>query len=159
MTDSSPIRSAATGTLTQDSRAQDLSTGDRSIDEISEPLPGYEWPVVADGRYRISGERGRGGLGRVLEASDRRLDRSIAVKELLRHENGSEARFVREALVTARLQHPAIVPIYDVGRWPDGKPFYAMKMVSGRSLSQLINERPNLEDRLALIPNVIAVAE
>src|SRR5215831_11678593 len=123
------------------------------------PLADCEWPVVSDGRYVIAGERARGGLGRILQASDKRLDRPIALKELLSTEQQGEARFFREALVTARLQHPAIVPIYDVGRWTDGKPFYAMKMVSGRSLSQLIKERPALDERLALIPNVIAVAD
>jgi serine/threonine protein kinase len=122
-------------------------------------LADCEWPVVSDGRYVIAGERARGGLGRILQASDKRLDRPIALKELLSTEQQAEARFFREALVTARLQHPAIVPIYDVGRWMDGKPFYAMKMVSGRSLAEVIKERRSLDERLALVPNVIAVAE
>ena len=147
------------GTVTGEPNARDFSDTARPPAEASEPLSEYEWPVVADGRYRVGRERARGGLGRILEANDRRLDRSIALKELLQPENKSQARFVREALVTARLQHPAIVPIYDVGRWPDGKPFYAMKMVSGRSLSELIRGRPALDERLALIPNVIAVAD
>src|SRR5215831_6119716 len=146
-------------TVTGEPNARDFSDTARPPAEASEPLSEYEWPVVADGRYRVGGERARGGLGRILEANDRRLDRSIALKELLQPENKSQARFVREALVTARLQHPAIVPIYDVGRWPDCKPFYAMKMVSGRSLSELIRGRPALDERLALIPNVIAVAD
>jgi hypothetical protein len=68
-------------------------------------------------------------------------------------------RFVREARLTARLEHPGIVPIHEAGRWPGGKPFYAMKMVSGRSLREIIAEKQTLPERLALLPNVIAVAE
>ena len=83
----------------------------------------------------------------------------MAIKELLGQEGQTEARFVREALVTARLQHPAIVPIYEAGRWPSGEPFYTMKMVEGRSLKQVIAESPTLEARMALLPNVIAVSD
>src|SRR5262249_50667694 len=68
-------------------------------------------------------------------------------------------RFVREAFITARLQHPSIVPVHDLGHWPDGRPYYVMKMVSGHTLSDLIKQRSTLQERLALLPNVIAVAE
>ena len=69
-------------------------------------------------------------------------------------------RFMREALVTARLQHPAIVPVYEAGRWPAGEPFYAMKLVSGRSLAERHRRRARRSsERLALLPHVIAVAE
>ncbi|MCE9573845.1 MAG: protein kinase, partial [Deltaproteobacteria bacterium] len=68
-------------------------------------------------------------------------------------------RFEREALIAARLQHPAIVPIYEAGTWEDGEPFFAMKLVLGRSLDAIIADRPELADRLALLPNVIAVTE
>jgi WD40 repeat protein len=115
--------------------------------------------TIEAGRYRVVAEVGRGGLGRVLEAHDRRLDRTVAIKELLELDDLREARFVREALVTARLQHPAIVPIYEAGRWPDGKPFYAMKLVSGRSLKQVIAGCKTLGERQALLPKVIAAAD
>lgn len=118
-----------------------------------------EWPKPDQDRFAIAGEHARGGLGRILRANDRRLDRAIAIKELLEVDRNVEARFIREALITARLQHPAIVPIYDVGRWPNGKPFYAMKLVSGRSLGDLTRGSRTLDERLALIPNVIAVAD
>src|SRR5262249_15865498 len=90
---------------------------------------------------------------------DQRLRRSVAVKELLSSDHAAEARFVREALVTARLQHPAIVPVYEVGRWSNGKPFYSMRMVSGQSLQEVIAERQTLDGRLALLPNVIEITE
>ena len=90
--------------------------------------------VVARDAFAIEGEVGRGGLGRVLLAREPGLDRSVAIKEALRDEPGAEARFVREARLTARLQHPNIVPVYEAGRWPSGEPFYAMRLISGLSL-------------------------
>ncbi|MCE9573328.1 MAG: protein kinase [Deltaproteobacteria bacterium] len=110
-------------------------------------------------RYQVIGEHGRGGLGRVLRARDKELGRDVAVKELLERGNTSELRFFREALITARLEHPGIVPVHEAGRWPDGTPFYAMKLVQGRSLRALIDDCKTMEDRLALIPHVIAVAD
>src|ERR1051325_3428997 len=110
-------------------------------------------------RYRILGEPGRGGLGRVSRAHDVELSRDIAIKELISRGPITEVRFLREALITARLEHPGIVPVYEAGRWPDGTPFYAMKLVSGRPLRDLIAERRTVEDRLALLHHVIAVAD
>jgi tetratricopeptide (TPR) repeat protein len=110
--------------------------------------------------YRLEGEFARGGMGRILLARDRRLDRPVAVKELHAGAGpGAHARFVREALVTARLQHPAIVPVYEAGHWPGGAPFYAMKLVEGRSLGVLLRSCPDLGARLALLPHLIAVAD
>ncbi len=113
-----------------------------------------------DERYSVLGEHARGGLGRILKAIDTRLKRKVALKELLRPDEDEETRFMREALIIARLQHPSIIPIQDLGRWASsGKPYYAMKMVSGRSLAELIEEKKTLQERLALLPNVIAVAD
>jgi WD40 repeat protein len=110
-------------------------------------------------RYHVLGEHGRGGLGRVSRAHDRELRRDVAIKELLERDDDNEARFQREALITARLEHPGIVPVYETGRWPDGTPFYAMKLVAGRSLRDLIAERTTVEHRLGLLHHVIAVAD
>jgi WD40 repeat protein len=74
--------------------------------------------------YAVAGEFARGGHGRVLRARDQRLRRTVAIKELLAPDPASEERFVREALIIARLQHPSIVPIHEAGRWPSGEPFY-----------------------------------
>lgn len=113
-----------------------------------------------DRRYQILAEHGRGGLGRVYRARDHRLERSIALKELLPGASRTaETRFVREALITARLEHPGIVPVYEAGRWANGKPFYAMKLVSGKPLKDLIVGAGSLHERLALLPHVIAVAD
>src|SRR5882672_8968548 len=110
-------------------------------------------------RYRILGEHGRGARGCVSRAHDRSLGRDIAIKELLNRGHLGEVRFLREALITARLEHPGIVPVYEAGRWPDGTPFYAMKLVAGRSLSQILAERQTVDERLPLLHHVIAVAD
>ena len=110
-------------------------------------------------RYELKGVIGQGGLGRVMLAHDRELDRPVAIKELLRRTPINSERFKREALVTARLQHPNIVPVHDAGRWPNGSPFYAMKLVEGVDLTKLIERKRDLDDRLALLPKVIAVCE
>jgi WD40 repeat protein len=116
-------------------------------------------PPVDPERYHLHRERARGGLGRILEVRDLRLGRTVALKEMLRNSEAAYARFVREAMITARLEHPGIVPVHDLGRWPSGQPFYAMKLVSGRTLHDVIAATPAFDDRVALLPNVIAVAD
>src|SRR5436853_3561217 len=85
-------------------------------------LGGPELPPGDISRYQLLAEVARGGAGRVIAARDLRLGRDVAVKEVLVRGSG-EGRLVREALIAARLQHPAIVPIFDAGRRPDGAPF------------------------------------
>jgi len=87
------------------------------------------------------------------------LERGAAFDELLAREESLRRRFESEALLTASVQHPAVVPIYEHGLLPDGRPFYSMKLVTGRSLRELIAERKTVGDRMALLPNLIAVAE
>lgn len=96
--------------------------------------------VVSEDRYRIGKELARGGMGCICEAEDVRLGREVAIKELLATADTTvlKLRFEREAMITARLQHPAIVPVYEAGRWPSGEPFYAMKRVKGRSLHDVV---------------------
>src|SRR5262249_38640921 len=83
--------------------------------------------------------------------------REVAIKEVL--SPAMRARFEREVAITARLQHPAIVPIYEAGTWPNGTTFYTMRLVSGGTLQDAIARTATLEDRLALLPKVIAVTE
>jgi tetratricopeptide (TPR) repeat protein len=83
----------------------------------------------------------------------------VAIKVLLRQDCQASWRFVREAAITARLQHPAIVPLYEAGRWTDGAPFFAMKLVNGISLSEAIQRTQSLEDRLGLLPHLVAVLD
>ncbi|MBA3502919.1 MAG: serine/threonine protein kinase, partial [Deltaproteobacteria bacterium] len=98
-----------------------------------------------------------GGMGKIIRAFDRRLGRTVALKEVL--SSNLRARFEREAMITARLQHPAIVPIYEAGTWPDGTAFYTMRLVPGETLAEALERRPTLAARLELLPHVIAVTE
>ena len=125
---------------------------------LIQPKPGVPQPRNP-ARYHMIGEHGRGGLGKVSRAHDLELGRDVAIKELLSRSAMHEVRFMREALITARLEHPGIVPVHEAGRWPDGTPFYAMKLVSGRPLRDLIAERKTVDDRIGLLHHVIAVAD
>ncbi len=116
-------------------------------------------PVIGPERYEVSREFARGGLGRILAAHDKRLSRPVAIKELIRPTPENEVRFAREVRITARLQHPAIVPVYEAGRWPGGAPFYAMRMVKGVPLSAILKEARTLAERIVLLPHLIAVAD
>ncbi|MCB9703489.1 MAG: protein kinase [Myxococcales bacterium] len=131
----------------------------RSQAPDGDPAAGASLPAIDRDGYAIGSVFARGGIGRILRARDRTLDRPVALKELLVRSPHAEERFIREALITARLQHPGIVPIYEAGRWPTGEPFYAMKLVSGRPLADAIDEATTFEARMALLPHVLAVAE
>jgi Protein kinase domain len=134
----------------------------RAHSAASSTVPRGEIPPLGERtneRYELIGEHGRGGIGRVLRARDTDLGREVAVKELLVTGHQSEQRFVREAVLTARLQHPGIVPVHDVGRWPNGTPFYTMKLIQGATLRANIEQRQTLAERLQLIPAVIAIAD
>ncbi|HTJ42980.1 MAG TPA: serine/threonine-protein kinase, partial [Kofleriaceae bacterium] len=135
-----------------------------TIDAASAPgdrhVPaGPELPTVDGDRYVPEREVARGGMGRIIAAHDRHLARPVALKELLAVGPDQAARFRREALITARLQHPAIVPVYEAGRWPSGEPFFAMKLVAGRALDKVLADRKTLDERLALLPAVIAATD
>ena len=97
------------------------------------------------GRFVLSHELGRGGMGQVLEALDPDIGRRVAVKVMLAAAAGDVPdpgpqirRFVAEARLTGQLEHPGIVPVYDVGVAPDGKLFFVMKKVEGRTLAQAL---------------------
>ncbi len=104
-------------------------------------------------------EVARGGMGRIIAARDRRLGRVVAIKELVHFTPERAARFEREARITARLQHPAIVNLHEAGRWPSGEPFFAMKLVSGRPLSDIVADKAPLRERLGLLSHLIAATE
>src|SRR5262249_38938352 len=85
--------------------------------------------------------RGGGGLGRVSVASDEELHREVALKEIQEQhasDPASRSRFVLEAEVTGGLEHPGIVPVYGLGQYADGRPFYAMRLIKGDSLKDAI---------------------
>jgi serine/threonine protein kinase len=113
------------------------------------------WPEFAGDRYRALQEIGRGGMATVYLASDRELDREVAVK--VPHDaidSALESRLRVEARVLARLEHPGIVPIHDVGRLADGRLFYVMKLVRGRTLRAYIAELRDLSERLRVFERI-----
>ncbi len=114
-------------------------------------------PVIDPIVFTADKEIAAGGMGKITRARDRRLGRDIAIKEMLAPE--LRARFEREAMITARLQHPAIVPIYEAGTWPNGNAFYTMRLVEGGTLANAIEAAATLVERLALLPHVVAVTE
>lgn len=112
---------------------------------------------AAPDRYVFGEVFARGGLGQVRRAYDSVLGRTIAVKEMLSPIGGE--RFFREAQVTARLEHPAVVPVHDYGVHANGQPYYCMKLIDGRSLDAVIAETDALAARLLLLPHIVTVAE
>jgi len=117
-------------------------------------------PSDDEQRYTDAGLLGRGGLAEVRSVHDARLGREIAVKRLQRTGSRvSRRRFLREARITAQLEHPNIVPIYDASVGPDGVPYYTMKYVRGTALSSALRDAPGLAARLELITPFTAVCQ
>lgn len=117
------------------------------------------FPTVDEAAYELGPVVGVGGMGRISIARDRRIGRVVALKELLFDTPDCVARFVREARIAAALQHPNIVPIYDIGCWADGTPFYTMRLVEGGTLFEALRTADSLEARMKLLPSVIAAAD
>ena len=116
-----------------------------------------EMPAAGDrtGRLQLLGEIARGGMGAVLKGRDPDLGRDLAVKVLLEsHRDKPDLirRFVEEAQIGGQLQHPGIVPIYELGAFADRRPYFAMKLVKGRTLSSLLDERSDRVHDLPAIP-------
>ncbi len=124
----------------------------------SDALP----PGPAGGRYRLYGEIARGGMGAVLRGRDVDLGRDLAIKVLLdkhAHRPDVARRFLEEAQVGAQLQHPGVVPVYDVGRF-GGRPFFTMKLVQGKTLAAVLRERASPSaDRPRLLGIALQVAQ
>ncbi|MBA3455814.1 MAG: protein kinase, partial [Deltaproteobacteria bacterium] len=110
-------------------------------------------------RFDEQAELGRGGMGRVVEAMDLALDRPVAIKHLLATGNEDLARFEREVRITARLQHPSIVPILDAGRDQHGLPFYIMRKIDGEPLSVRVAAATTPRDRIALVPAMLGAID
>ena len=92
-------------------------------------------------RFRVLRPHARGGLGAVFVAMDAELNREVALKQILDHhadDPGSRQRFLLEAEVTGGLEHPGIVPVYGLGTYGDGRPYYAMRFIKGDSLKEAI---------------------
>jgi len=117
-----------------------MAPGTAASCEATPAAPAAEAAPVRE-RYVVGREIAKGGMGAILEAKEPSLDREVAMKVML--DSGESAhtarqRFVREALVLARLEHPNIVPIHELGRNADGQHFYTMKLVKGRTLHAIL---------------------
>jgi len=110
-----------------------------SAEDLAAELPMLSG-APAGARYGDLGLLGAGGMGEVRRVRDRELNRVLAMKIATTEHVGNVARFVEEAQVAAQLQHPFIVPVHDVGRLADGRAFFTMKEVAGRTLSEVIAE-------------------
>jgi serine/threonine-protein kinase len=122
----------------------DLTVGAGAVNNPNEPL---DWSfnlgqtTSEGGRFRLLRHHARGGIGDVFVALDSEIHREVALKQIQpQHadEPNSRARFLIEAEVTGRLEHPGVVPVYGLGRSDQGRPFYAMRFVRGQSLKEAI---------------------
>ena len=144
--------------LTKASSLQHASFDETQIEtsESDGPSP----PVIKPGeRFRILRPHARGGLGEVSVAEDCELNREVALKQIREPystDTESRSRFLVEAEVTGRLEHPGIVPVYSLGQDREGRPFYVMRFIKGNSLKEAIREFHSLgsvsesENRLRL---------
>ena len=125
------------------------------------------------GRYKFKSEYGKGGIGRVLLVFDEHIGRDVALKELLgqrvdgttdgatkrKFTSKAMIRFLREARITGQLEHPGIVPVYEVGERKDGSYYYTMKLVRGVTLHDKIRAADSLFERLMLLSNVLGLCQ
>ena len=130
---------------------------DRALERLREVA---DAPDLSGTRYRLVERLGRGGMGTVYLAEDTALGRRLALKVL--HEPdapaGLAARLLREARILARLEHPGIVPVHDVGTLADGRAFYTMKYVQGARLDRHIQAVTALPDRLRIFQKICEAA-
>lgn len=118
---------------------------DDHLDRLRRSLNDDRTPA---GKYLLGDVIGEGGMATVYAAEDVDLGRPVALKALKSGDNASELarRLLREARIVARLDHAAIVPVHDVGTLPDGRAYYTMKLVQGKTLAEIVGEgRPRRE--------------
>ncbi len=134
-------------------RYDEPTRGTGSVDEFELREPPERLDRV--GQYRLTAEIARGGMGVVFKAYDEKLHRDVAVKLLQQRFRDDAAlcqRFENEALLTSRLQHPCIVPIYDCGQADDNRPYFAMKLIDGKALGDVLSIVPQSQlDRSRLL--------
>jgi WD40 repeat protein/tRNA A-37 threonylcarbamoyl transferase component Bud32 len=117
----------------------DSPSGPPTVRDETSAWPRTTAPSSAPGglRFTVVRPHARGGLGQVFVAHDQELHREVALKEIQAphaDQRESRYRFVREAEITGRLEHPGVVPVYGLGQYADGRPFYAMRLIQGQSL-------------------------
>ena len=113
-------------------------------------------PDLSATKYRLLQKSSAGGMGTIYLAEDAQLQRKVALKVMHLADPTGEmaARMMREARVIARLEHPGIVPVHDVGELPDGRMFYVMKFVQGQRLDQYASDQRALPERLRVFQKI-----
>ncbi len=132
---------------------------DDSIEGESEPIvqpTSIEIPkTIESSRFQLQGEIARGGMGAILKGRDVDLGRNLAIKVLLdQHKDKPQViqRFIEEAQIGGQLQHPGVAPVYEMGQFEDGRPFFTMKLVRGDTLAFMLAVRKSLDhDRSKLL--------
>ena len=123
------------------SQAVHASTANLPLTLPAERVGPGEGPPKIEPRYEAGDIVGAGGMGTVRRVFDRSLGRSVVRKELaVPCSRSTRERFLDEARTTARLQHPGVVPVHDVGELSDGRLFYTMREIRGRTLGQVMKE-------------------
>jgi serine/threonine-protein kinase len=107
-----------------------------------ESVPPLDAVNLAPPGYQLGALLGRGGMGEVIAAHDQRIGREVAYKRMRNAGAGGDAlsRFLREARIQARLDHPAIVPVHEMGTDADGRPFFTMKRLAGKTLADRLQD-------------------
>ncbi len=127
---------------------RDTGPGEQPGPVVRPQRPDSADPTI---RYRIDGEIARGGMGIVLKGRDPDLGRDVVLKVLREdHRDNLDMvrRFIEEAQIGGQLQHPGIVPIYELGTFIDRRPFFSMKLVKGHTLADLLEHRSSPADEL-----------
>ena len=133
------------------------SNTDKDSPVHSSDAPQHEQVADDVGRYEFHSELARGGMGVVYAGRDTSLDRPVVFKVLHpnAYRNGEAIdRFLKEARICGNLQHPGIVPIHDLGRLADDRPFFTMRRVEGETLDVLLARRENPADDQVHVLNI-----
>jgi serine/threonine protein kinase len=120
-------------------------TGPEQAVRPSSELPNVDPQQLWEGKIRVAGQLGRGGMSYVLRGTDTTLKRELALKvsPLPRKQlpRSQLARFIEEAQITAQLEHPNVVPVHEIGLDPEGRVYFTMKLVRGQSLEEILEKR------------------
>ncbi len=143
------LRAAMAGESFNDGQAAGARTvqAASSSDVLARFVDGLGAQQSRAARYEVLGEIGRGGMGAVLKVRDGELHRDLAMKVMLERSRGSSAsketralgRFLEEAQVMGQLEHPGVVPVHELGLAKDGRAYFTMQLVRGRSLREVFD--------------------
>lgn len=167
-----PLSGASLGLEALSEPKENLAWGDNAVDGgqalsdgghlLSSSSPSLErLPPTSDGldeRYQSGGLIGRGGMGEIRAVYDPRLKRQVALKMSSSPDPRSAQRLQQEAMITARLAHPGIIAVHELGQTPDGRPFYTMPIVQGKTLGEA-TEGLKLSERLRLVRHFLDACE